>query len=455
MSLAGADLPRAFTGASTSGPQPHHDAEGRAINASLLRPEPDGGSAPTHDEHPPGAHKPGGDPPKTDAHAKVDVSDGSKITRLEKVEDLEGAPSLGHAADAVKHLKKPDSDSVAAATKAVEQLGVKTDAKPLNVIVDVHHQIWASPAAVSINGQSTMIVPDANIMQAEAEQLRAAGGEDAVRKAGLGGKQFTDAILPEDVALHETEHLRQFEAGAGADDSTHLAIAANPLDKAARQTLVAHTAIGSTVDGSTTQHTDDIEQEAISEGMADTVAMTRTKDWRIGEGYFKDESGAVRDINHSINDDQYGAFTDYTKVRDSFTKMREAENKFNDAAAHGDKGGEQDAARDYVKASDPINADGHLAGTIIPRTFRELQQKVGWEQTQKLADAVGTDKQLWGGDITFKNAVESMRRNADAIDPSGGLRRELDASLDTTNLADLDPPPKPKQEKHWWAPWTW
>ena len=54
------------------------------------------------------------------------------------------------------------------------------------------------------------------------DKLRAAGGDRAVDAAGLAGKQFTGAILPRDVALHETEHLRQFAAGADIGSNKQL-----------------------------------------------------------------------------------------------------------------------------------------------------------------------------------------------------------------------------------------
>jgi hypothetical protein len=504
------------------------------VRAARPAPVPAPASAPTGPAATTGSKLP--DAPKAgkanSGKAQVDVVD---VTNPNKPKDL------GDAGHAVRHLKGATKDAVENADAAAKLLRENDPTSKVSHMVAIHvpHEVASSPAASmppGVDSAAMLIVPDQNIIKTFQMEANWKGAD--IPKAWRDAKT-TDALLPEDAALHETAHLNQekymsmpdagsiplpgggssggasAQSGGGGAASTGPATTGTAGPSASYSHLVADALIGRKAGKSTAAESglaealggkgrivskvgdsggpgatptdagstgtpppassdptstaslqapsiaDDIERTAVAEGMADAVAMAHTHDWRVGEAYFAGEKSAVRDVSKDRKQaGDVGAFTNFQTIDSGLGEIRTAES---DRTAFMDQIRSMTPEQQRALSKDDIaklehqaaqidakmndgrakvgGDDGHQAGTIVSRTFYELQKQAGWNATERLSRAVGDDSQLWSGTVDFDAAARAMQRNADEIDPSGKLRTQVDAALEATHLADAIPAP--------------
>jgi hypothetical protein len=174
-------------------------------------------------------------------------------------------------------------------------------------------------------------------------------------------------VLPRDVALHELVHVIQF-AQLGRDwEKLH---------------------------------------GGIAEGLADTVAMLATRDWRIGESYWtKQDKAVIRDVGGRRGKQRHGdpVVFDWRKVA---------------------KG----------------KVEEHAAGAVVARTFYEIQRKLGWRRAEDLVMGVIKDHGAWLSGGSWKQLAESLPRIARQLWPMDAAAQEVVvAAMRSTHLDEAIP----------------
>jgi hypothetical protein len=191
-----------------------------------------------------------------------------------------------------------------------------------------------------------------------------AGSRNPMAEGGMRGRG--DRILPLDVAIHELMHVVQF-AELGSDGARL--------------------------------------HPALAEGVADAMAMLVTRDWSIGEGYFRRPGEVARETIRQVG-----------PAADGVAKLGEP------------------VVTDYrqVRAG---RVEEHAAGAVISRTFHELQRRVGWQRAEDLLWAVVTDRSAWKGGGSWRQITQSMlRQSARLWGSDAALQAAVGAAMRATNL---------------------
>ncbi len=191
-----------------------------------------------------------------------------------------------------------------------------------------------------------------------------AGSHNPLVGSGMGGRG--DRVLPLDVAIHELVHVVQFSEIAENGSELH---------------------------------------PALAEGFADALSMLLTRDWSIGEGYFRRPGEIAKETIRQVGPSADGVskrgepiVTDYRKV------------------ARGD-------------------VEEHAAGAVIAQTFHELQERIGWSRAEDLIWAILNDPSAWRGGGSWQQVAESMVASAQRLWPrNAAVQAAVGAAMQSTHL---------------------
>lgn len=184
-----------------------------------------------------------------------------------------------------------------------------------------------------------------------------------VGSGGAGARR----VLPRDVALHEMTHVIQFAVLGSDADRLH---------------------------------------PALAEGFADALSMLATRDWSIGESYFRTGRGAPRETIRQVG-----------PSRDGVNKRGEP------------------LVTDYRQVARNPQTEEHAAGAVISRTFLELQRRLGWSRAEDLLWTVLHDASAWRGGGSWQQAADAINRAAQSLWPGDATAQAaVGASMRVTHL---------------------
>ncbi|MBC7644116.1 MAG: hypothetical protein H7123_03245 [Thermoleophilia bacterium] len=290
--------------------------------------------APRHAKHAP-AHQPGTPPTRAKHRAKKiqlpTTPIGPPAGASTVIVELEGAGGrsvvLGSAEVAIqnKSLTNGERQAIANAVRAVRYLHARYGFSGVDAAGSAVHLLLRS-------SQADERGPFADNVRITA------GGRNPLLPTGSTAAA-ADEILPYDVVLHELTHVMQFtRLGAGWSGL----------------------------------------QSQLAEGMADAVSMLATRDWTIGEAYYRDANGAsaksIREIARgAVRHTGEPVVFDWRKVRDG-------------------------------------QVEEHAAGAVLSRTMYEIELRLGHERAEQLAAAMVNDQQVWVGGGSWQSTAAAFAR---------------------------------------------
>lgn len=191
-----------------------------------------------------------------------------------------------------------------------------------------------------------------------------AGGHNPLVGSGMSGRG--DRVLPLDVAIHELVHVVQFSQTSASGGELH---------------------------------------PALAEGFADALSMLLTRDWSIGEGYFRRPGEIAHETIRQVG-----------PSADGVPKRGEA------------------IVTDYRQVAQG-GVEEHAAGAVIARTFNELQRRIGWSRAEDLIWAIVNDPDAWKNGGTWKQIAASMVASAQRLWPrDASMHAAVGAAMRSTHL---------------------
>jgi hypothetical protein len=182
----------------------------------------------------------------------------------------------------------------------------------------------------------------------------------------------SNVILPRDAAQHELGHILQY-------------------------TITGRPTVGAISSPDSPQNID-IRSMSVSEGIADTLAALGLHSWQTGDKFFAPGSP----ITVARDYDNPDAANVAQHVKTNYGLVR----------THG---------------SDP-----HIEGGVIPATFRELQQRIGWERSEDVLWGVLNDATFGASEQSWLDFGKALDRQTTWRDPDTAAA--IDAAMAATHL---------------------